>query len=351
MDLHIAPYLVWVLLLTGLWQGCALDREQRVDRLFQPYQGSDVPGAAVMIIQDGQPILLKSYGMADLERSVPVSNTTNFRLASLTKQFTAMAIMILAESGKLSYDMTLTEIFADFPEYGHRITIRQLLQHRSGLIDYEELIPDTASQQVTDKDVLHMVMQQDSTYFPPGTQYRYSNSGYAVLAMVVETRSGHSFAEFLAQHIFSPLEMYRTVAYQKGVSRVPNRAYGYHVMPDSISFSDQSLTSAVLGDGGVYSSLDDLYKWDQALYHAPLVSEKTLQLAFTPALENYGFGWRIDSYHGHQRLHHSGSTCGFRNVIQRYPEAHFTVIILTNRREPDVAPLADRLTDWYLTPK
>ncbi len=351
MDLHIARYLVWLLLLTGLWQGCALDREQRVDRLFQPYQGSDVPGAAVMIIQDGQPVLLKSYGMADLEEGIPVSSQTNFRLASLTKQFTAMAIMILAESGKLSYDMALTEIFANFPEYGHRITIRQLLQHRSGLIDYEDLMPDTVTQQMTDRDILHMMMQQDSTYFPPGTQYRYSNSGYAVLAMVVETRSGQSFAEYLEQNIFMPLEMYRTVAYQKGISDVPNRAFGYHVTADSVSASDQSPTSAVLGDGGIYSSVDDLYKWDQALYSMPLVSEETLQQAFTPALENYGFGWRIDTYQGHQRLHHSGSTCGFRNVIQRYPAAHFTVIILTNRREPDVAPLAERLADLYLIRK
>ncbi|MFQ5583658.1 MAG: serine hydrolase domain-containing protein [Calditrichia bacterium] len=329
-------------------QHCSRAKEKAVDQLFRPYRGKDVPGAAVMVIQNGHPILTRTYGMANLEKGIPVTPETNFRLASVTKQFTAMCIMMLKERGRLKYSTTLGEIFPGFPDYGKEITIRQILHHTSGLIAYEDLIPDSATIQVLDRDVLKMMMAQDSTYFPPGSDYRYSNSGYAVLAMVIEKVSGKPFAAFLRDNIFTPLKMSHTVAYQKGVSEVTNRAYGYTVEGDSVRFSDQSATSAVLGDGGIYSSINDLYKWDQALYSEKLISRESLKLAFTPALETYGFGWRIDEYRGHFRVHHTGGTRGFRTVIQRYPRDKFTVIILTNRNDPGVAPLAEKLTDLYL---
>ncbi|HGY54936.1 MAG TPA: class A beta-lactamase-related serine hydrolase [Caldithrix abyssi] len=327
-------------------------KEEKVDRLFAPYQGSQKPGAALMVIHNGQPELVKTYGMADIEHGVSVTPQTSFRLASVTKQFTAMCIMMLTEQGRLSYDTRLTDVFPDFPAYGNTITIRNILQHTSGLIAYEDLIPDTATVQVLDRDVLQMMKEQDSTYFEPGTVYRYSNTGYAVLAMVVEKISGQSFPDFLKENIFRPLHMDNTVAFVKGVNTVPHRAFGYTVhADDSVEFTDQSITSAVLGDGGIYSSLEDLFKWDQALYTDKLVSKKTLQLAFAPNLENYGFGWRIDTYKGHRRVHHTGSTRGFRNVIQRFPDDRFTVIILTNRNDPGVAPLAEKITDLFLIKK
>lgn len=216
------------------------------------------------------------------------------------------------------------------------------------MLAYEDLVPDTARVQVLDKDVLHLMMKVDSTYFKPGSRYRYSNTGYAVLAMVVEKVSGKRFAEYLKDNIFAPLKMDHTVAYEKGISTVPQRAFGYTVTDSGVKFSDQSAYSAVLGDGGIYSNLEDLFKWDQALYTDKLVSEQTLKTAFTPFKENYGYGWRIDQYKGHRRYHHTGSTSGFRNVIQRFPDDHFTVIILTNRSEPGVQPLAEKLVDWYL---
>jgi CubicO group peptidase (beta-lactamase class C family) len=342
-------WFVWGMIagLIGL-TSCNLTTEQKVDRLFRDYQGDDIPGAALMLIREGQPLLVRTYGYADLSTGERVNPRTNFRLASVSKQFTAMAIMILQERGAVDYENSLQTIFPEFPDYGRTISVRQLLQHTSGLVDYEDLIPDTATRQVLDHDVLELMMTQDSTYFPPGTAYRYSNSGYAVLAMVVEQLSGKSFASFLKDEIFTPLEMQNTVAFEKGISTVPERALGYRVEDDSVRFSDQSLTSAVLGDGGIYSSLEDLFRWDQALYTDRLISRASLERAFTPGLENYGFGWRIDAYRGHRRIHHTGSTCGFRTVIQRFPEDRFTVIILTNRAEPDVAPLAEKLVDWYL---
>jgi len=341
--------LFWIFLLSLLaLTACSQTAEEKTDELFKPYSGSNIPGAAVLIIKDGKPFFAKTYGQANLEQKTPVTTQTNFRLASVTKQFTAMCILQLMEQKKLYYDTRLTEIFPEFPAYGKTISIKNILQHTSGLLAYEDLIPDTVKVQVLDKDVLKLMKRQDSTYFKPGTKYRYSNTGYAVLAMVVEKISGQSFAQFLKEHIFRPLKMETSVAYEKGISTVANRAMGYAVTDSGVFDSDQSAYSAVLGDGGIYSNLNDLLKWDQALYTDKLVPASTLQRAFTPFKENYGFGWRIDTYKGHKRIHHTGSTSGFRNVIQRFPEDHFTVIILTNRKAPGVRPLAEKLVDWFL---
>ena len=335
---------IFLVLLTS----CSSPKEAVMDELFHSYSGLRVPGAAVLVISDGKPVLERSYGMANLEEEKKVTPQTNFRLASVTKQFTAMSIMMLVERGALGVDDTLRHIFPSLPEYANDITIRHLLQHTSGLVNYEDLIPDTAEVQVLDHDILAMMEAMDSTYFDPGTTYRYSNTGYAILAMVVEKVSGEPFASFLRDNIFVPLGMDNSVAFRDGLNAVPNRAYGYTVTENEVAFTDQSITSAVLGDGGVYSSITDLYKWDQALYTDTLVQAEAIERMFTPYLESYGFGWRIDEVDGHRRIHHTGSTSGFRNVIQRFPDDRLTVIILTNRRDPDVAPLADRLAALYL---
>ncbi len=331
--------------------GCTETREEKVDNLFHPYSGQNKPGAAVLIIKDGKSLFAKTYGQANLEQKIPVTAKTNFRLASVTKQFTATSILMLIDQGKLNYQTTLKEIFPDFPAYGKTISIKNILQHTSGLIAYEDLVPDTTSQQVHDKDVLQLMMEQDSTYFSPGVKYRYSNSGYAVLAMIIEKISGKTFAAYLEDNIFTPLKMDGTVAFERGISSVQDRAMGYAVTDSGIFDSDQSAYSAVLGDGGIYSNLEDLMKWDASLYTETLLKKETLQAAFTPFKETYGFGWRIDEYKGHKRIHHTGSTSGFRNVIQRFPDDKFTVIVLTNRKEPGVAPLAEKLVDWYLLEK
>jgi len=318
------------------------------------YSGDDTPGAALIVIKNGAPILVKAYGMADIENQTPVTPATNFRLASVTKQFTAMCVLMLMEQGKLSETQTLKNIFPDFPEYGKNITIHNLIHHTSGLIDYESLIPDSATEQVLDRDVLKMMKAQDSTYFPPGTKYQYSNTGYALLAMIVEKTSGQRFADFLWENIFEKIGMKNTVAYEKGISTVTNRAYGYALENRKLVPKDQSLTSAVLGDGGIYSSVLDLYKWDQALYTDTLVSFESLKMAFTPdtlfdgSPTIYGFGWRIDDYLGHRRIHHTGQTCGFSTIIQRYPDDQLSIIILTNRNKPMLNELAEKIARLYL---
>lgn len=164
-----------------------------IDSLFLDYDQPKTPGASVIVIHNGQIILDESYGFGNLEKEERATRNTNYRLASITKQFTAAAILMLVERNKLTLNTKLTNVFNSFPEYGNRITIYQLLTHTSGLIDYESLIPDTATEQVHDIDVLNMMMRIDSTYFEPGTDFRYSNTGYALLSLIVEKISGIFF--------------------------------------------------------------------------------------------------------------------------------------------------------------
>jgi len=326
----------------------------QLDALFQNFNQPESPGASVMVIHRGKVVVAKGYGLANVEEKIPCGPETNYRLASVTKQFTAMAVLILADRRKLSFEECLTDFFPEFPAYGRQITLRQLLNHTSGLLDYEDLIPPGTELPVLDRDVLRLLMRQDKTYFPPGTKYRYSNSAYALLAEIVTARSGLTFARFLQQNIFRPLKMKGTLAYEGGVSVVANRAYGYSAAAGGFKRTDQSLTSSVLGDGGIYSSVADLYRWDQALYTDKLVSRKLLQQAFAPGPATdlpdtrYGFGWYISQYRGAREIWHRGSTIGFSTRLVRFPEQQFTVIILTNRDEAGITEFAHRLADWYL---
>lgn len=319
-----------------------------VDQLFADYRPDGTPGASIMVIRDGQVLDVRSYGVADMEIGRLVSPSTNFRLASVTKQFTATAVLMLAEQGKLDLDDSIRRYFPEFPSFTEQVSIRHLLQHTSGIEDYEPIYGDQFPEQILDRGVADIIANTTGTYFSPGTEYRYSNSAYAILAVLVEDLSGQSFPDFLQDNIFGPLGMNETVAYRRGTNDVTNRALGYKVDRNKIEPADQSAWSAVLGDGGVYSSVMDLYKWDQALYDNNLLSPDTWQQAWTPGLENYGFGWRIDDYKGYKRLHHSGSTSGFRNFMQRFPDEGLTIIVLTNRAEPDVQPLAEQIANLYL---
>jgi CubicO group peptidase (beta-lactamase class C family) len=224
------------------------------------------------------------------------------------------------------------------------------------LPDYEDLIPDSQTVQVSDRDVLALLARKDTLYFPPGSAYRYSNSGYVLLGLIVERVSGIALPEFLRVRIFAPLGMTASVAHVAGADTVPHRAYGYSPKDGAARFAatDQSVTSATLGDGGIYTNVDDLVRWDQALYGETLVDAATLRLATTPpalaagAETQYGFGWFVDTYRNERRWRHTGETSGFRNAIQRFPDRRFTVIVLTNRNGGEPAAIAERIADALL---
>lgn len=318
--------------------------------IYSGVVGAQEPGFAVMVRRGGQTVFSRGFGVRDLRGRAAIDSRTNFRLASFTKQFTAMAVMLLAHDGKLRYDERLTDVFPDFPAYGRAITIRNLLNHTGGLPDYEDLMGDrwSATHQITDDEVYGLLARQSAGKFPAGSKWEYSNSGYVMLGLVVKKVSGETYPEFLRRRIFAPLGMTSTVAYVKGVNSVPNRAYGHSKQAGGLVETDQSSTSATLGDGGVYSNLEDLANWDDALRKHSLLSEAEMKPALTPVF-NYGFGWYLDPYHGHERMWHTGETVGFRTAIERFPKDGVTVVVLCNRADLDANGLALRAVDAILT--
>lgn len=330
--------------------------ERFTDSLFRDYAIPGGPGASVIVLRRGQVLLRKSYGEALLaghRRAVP---STNYRLASVTKQFTAMATLLVAQDGGLSLDDSINRFFPQLPRALAGITVRQLLTHTSGLLDYEDLIPESQTAQVHDADVLALLSTRDSVQFKPGERFQYSNSGYSLLSLIVAQRSGMGFAEFLARRIFQPLGMNATVAFEGGISTVGERAYGYSRQEGQGGWqaTDQSVTSAVLGDGGIYSSIDDLAHWAEALDAGKLVRADLLQQAFTPnrlmdgTVTDYGFGWFLTPFGGRPSTFHTGVTRGFRNAIRRLPSEGITIIALTNRDEGDPIVMVDSLVKRVL---
>jgi len=349
-----------------------------VEEIFSSVVKPDEPGLAVLVKKDGRVMFERGYGIKELRTGPKIDTKTNFRLASVTKQFTAMAAMLLVHDKKLRYETTVGEIFPEFPEYGKKITVRQLLNHTGGLPDYEDLMDAvekakgpiwSAEKQIQDAEVLELLEKETKAKFAPGTKWDYSNSGYVLLGVIVAKVSGKPFGDFLHERIFALLKMADTVVYQKGKNSVPNRAYGHTKEGNSFKETDQSSTSATLGDGGVYSNVDDLSKWDDALRNHTLLSKEEMKPALEPAKfggagnvvlpddapaalhgvpVEYGFGWFLDPYKGHARMWHYGETVGFKTAIQRLTTDGLTVIVLCNRTDLDPGALATRAADLYL---
>ena len=343
------------------------EKAKRVEALFDGLIAEGEPGAAVLVVKDGRAVFDRGWGVADLRTKRPLGPETNFRLASVTKQFTAAAVMLLIRDGKIRYEDVLTDIFPGFPEYGRAMTVRSLLDHTSGLPDYEDLMapPDPALPvervQISDAEVLELLKRETAGKFPPGARWAYSNSGYVVLGLIVAKASGRPFGDFLRERIFLPLGMSGTLAYERGRNDVVNRAFGHGRDNGAWVEKDQSPTSATLGDGGVYSSLADLLKWDEALRRHALLSEADMKPALTPvraeagpptepdgSAADYGFGWFLNPWRGRDRMWHYGETSGFRTAIQRFVDDGLTVVVLCNRDDLDAAALSLETAGIYL---
>ncbi len=351
--------------------------DKRIDAVFSAVTSPGAPGLAVLVRKNSRSIFQRAYGLRDLRTKSSIDPRTNFRLASFTKQFTALAIMLLVHDGKLHYDESLTEIFPDFPSYGRSITVRNLLNHTSGLRDYEDLMETaekqkgpvwTPERQIQDDEVLSLLMRQTSGKFLPGTSWSYSNSGYVVLGLIVAKLSGRPFREFLRRRIFAPLYMDHTIAFEKGKNSVSNRAFGHTLENGTWLETDQSPTSATLGDGGIYSNLEDLAKWDEALASHTLLTEEEMQPALIPVKladgsqpkwpadsdrpagtpVSYGFGWFLDPYRAHTRMWHYGETRGFHTYIVRFPADQLTIFVLCNRTDLDPEKLALQTANLFL---
>jgi CubicO group peptidase (beta-lactamase class C family) len=321
-----------------------------VDRLMSRYTG-EVPGASLLVIRDGKAVVRRGYGYANLEEHVKASPETNYRLASVTKQFTAACILLLRQDGKLRLQDRIRKWLPQLPAEDDNITIYHLLTHTGGLIDYEDLIPPGRTAQLDDADVLSMIAAQHRLYFQPGSAYRYSNGGYVLLGLIVQRVSGMDLADFMKKRIFRPLGMKHTLLYEHNRGpQVTDRAYGYSDINGKWTRTDQDITSATRGDGGIYTSIDDMVKWDAALYTDELLNADSRRMAFTAHVRtddptiDYGFGWRITG----DTVWHSGESMGFRNVIVRWPKQHLAVIILSNRNHFQPYPLALAIGQLFL---
>ena len=348
--------------------------QAKLDETFQAFfpddSGKASPGFAVLVKQNGKVVFEKGYGVRDLRTKAAIDARTNFRLASFTKQFTSMAIMLLVHDGKLRYDQSLADIFPEFPAYGKTITVRNLLNHTGGLPDYEDLMEAvekikgpiwSPEKQISDAEVLQLLENATKGKFAAGTKWEYSNSGYVVLGLIVAKVSGKSFGDFLYEKIFAPLKMDHTLVFEKGKKGVADRAYGHSKKENAFVETDQSSTSATQGDGGIYSNLEDLAKWDDALRNQALLSAKEFRPAISaaqlpPGAEAklaedvpdslrsqagaYGFGWFLNLQDAHPLMWHYGDTSGFKTAIFRYVRDDVTVILLCNRTDLDQGAMA-----------
>lgn len=313
------------------------------------------PGACVLAVDGGEIVFAHGFGLADVENNVPCTPQTNFRMASVSKQFTAAAILLLVDRGKLSLDDTLDKFFPGFPNYGKQITVKQLLTHTSGLPDYEDLIPDGTTLQLDDYDVLKILLDTKEPLFDPGKEWRYSNSAFVLLSLIVEIAAKQPYQQFMASEIFTPLEMDESLIYQRGLNTVPNRAFGHDLQDGKWVRADQSVASATRGDGCVYTSLDDYLKWLRAHATRKLLSAESHEAMFSPQVKttrddsSYGYGWFLDEYRGQPRVHHNGDSRGFRLCVQAFPERQAAIVLQFNGNvKEEMTKVGERMADMLI---
>lgn len=329
-------------------------KTDKVDKLFAKWDSTISPGAALAIIKDGKIIYKRGYGMANLEHNVPITSTSVFRIGSTSKQFTASCIAMLALDGEISLDDDIRKYIPELPKYENPITIRHLIHHTSGIRDYLTLtsiaaLPDDHF--FTPEDSVELLARQKGLNFLPGEEHLYSNSGYFLMGEIVKRVSGKSLNDFAQERIFKRLGMRNTHFHDDHTMVVKNRAAGYS--PIKGGFRINMTTLNHVGDGGVFTTVEDLSLWDQAFYTNKLGKE-LMDLIQTPGTLNsgkkleYAFGLGIDEYKGLRRVSHGGGFVGFRAQMARFPDQKFTVICLANLGTINPSRLCMQVADIYL---
>lgn len=336
-------------------------KTDRVDRLFVEWDRSDSPGCALGIIEDGQFVYKRGYGMATLEHNVPITSRTVFRIASTSKQFTATCIALLVEQSRIALDDDIRKYLPELPEYGYPVTIRHLVHHTSGLRDYIELMELAGMRDqdfYTDDEALEMLARQKALNFAPGEEYLYSNTGYYLLGIIVRRASGQSLRAFAEENIFRPLGMASTHFHDDHAEIVPQRATGYspNEEKEKGGYRIDETTLDIVGDGGVFTTAEDLSLWDQNFYRNRLGQggDVLVQQILTPGVLNngdplnYAFGLVVGDYRGSRMISHSGGFVGFRAEMIRFPGQKFSVICLANLSTIEPTRLARQVADIYL---
>jgi CubicO group peptidase (beta-lactamase class C family) len=317
-------------------------------------QREHIPGVALLISRDGKVERAQGFGFANVEHQVPVKPETIFQSGSVGKQFTAMAVMMLVEEGKLSLEDPITKFFKDAPPAWKQVTVRHLLSHAGGFTDYPK---DFDFRKDYSEDQLLKVVEGVPLAFPPGSKWSYSNLGYLTLGIVIHRVTGKFYGDFLQERIFGPLGM-QTTRIISEADIVPNRAAGYRLVKGELKNQEWvSPTLNTTADGSLYFSILDLAKWDAALYTEKLLKRSSLEQMWTPVKLNngkpnsdhYGFGWFIEMDHGHRVIRHGGSWQGFKSQISRYVDDKLTVVVLANLAEADQGKIAARVAELYFS--
>ncbi|MFH1196330.1 MAG: serine hydrolase domain-containing protein [bacterium] len=309
--------------------------EKKVDDYLAPLLAEDLISGSILIAKGGQILISKGYGIANREYDIKCAAETKYRLASCSKQFTSMAIMMLEEKGLLSTQDTLSKFIPDYPN-GNKITIHHLLTHTSGVINYSSL-PDhyeTWTKSHTIQQVIDRFKNKPLN-FEPGEKFEYSNSGYVLLALIIEKVSGKPYEEFLTENIFKPLGMNDT-GIDTHTKIIKDRAIGHYNSGDGITQADYLYVQYTNGAGSIYSTVNDMYKWDKALYTDKLISRKSIEKMFTPYKDTYAYGWFVRDAFGKKLIEHRGGINGFLTMIQRFVDDDVVVISLFNYVSPFV---------------
>lgn len=315
-----------------------------------------IPGLALLVTRDGKVVRSEGFGLANVELQVAVKPETIFQSGSVGKQFTATAVMMLVEQGKIGLNDSLAKYFPDSPASWKNLTVRELLSHTGGFGDYPKNF--NFRKDWTEPQLLKLVESIPLAY-PPGTKWEYSNLGYLTLGILIHRVSGEFYGDFLQQRIFQPLGMQATRIISEA-DIVPNRAAGYRLLKGELK--NQEWVGPAMNttaDGSLYFSIVDLSKWDAALYEGKLLKRSSFDLMWTPVkLKNgqpnkagYGFGWFIEQRNGHRCIHHDGSWQGFETAIDRYVDDHLSVVALTNLAGAKPGEITKHVAEMYLQSK
>ncbi len=329
---------------------------QRVDALFAEWNRPDSPGCAVGVIREGRLVHAAGYGRANLDHEIPITPTTVFDIGSTSKQFTAVAILLLEQDGLLSIDDPARKYLAELPEYQRPLTIRHLLNHTSGIRDYLVLmeLKGLESHDVYElNDVVEIVTRQQRLNFAPGEEYLYSNSGYILLAAIAERVSGKPMGQLLEGRVFGPLGMHHTQVYDDRTRVIPGRATGYSRNGDE-TVVDHYYNFAVPGDGQIYTTIEDLGRWDRVFQtHEVLGEELITRLQEQGVLNDgkqisYALGLQVGEHRGLKTVRHGGGWGGFRSDLMRFPEQQLSVVCLCNLGSISATRQAEKVAAVYL---
>jgi CubicO group peptidase (beta-lactamase class C family) len=294
---------------------------ERMQQVVQPFADAQMFMGSVLVAQHGKVLFSKSYGSADLEWNIPNSPTTRFNIASMTKQFTAAAILLLEDRGKLRTDDPITKYFPDAPSPWDKITIYNLLTHTSGISDnagrYTPGTPDS------------LVLLNKPLNFQPGEKWSYVNMGYLILGYLIEKISGQTYAEFLHENIFKPLGM-NDSGLDSNVTVIPRRAIGYWPGASGIENAERPNLAAGFSAGSLYSSAEDLLRWEEGLFGGKLLRAASLRKMTTPFRSDYACGVHVSRVSGRLMVEHGGNNIGFNAGMAYYPEERLAVIVLAN---------------------